>query len=106
VPRPSVDERRREILEATCKVVIERGFANTRIADVANELGVSSGLIHYHFESKALFAEALRYAPSRTSPVASTVPRATPRSRARAHLPALLAERERTRVVAVDRLMG
>ena len=75
VPRPSVDERRREILEATCKVVIERGFANTRIADVANELGVSSGLIHYHFESKgALFAEALRYASeSDLARLASTV---------------------------------
>lgn len=61
--RPSVDERRREILETTCKVVVERGFGNTRIADVANALGVSTGLIHYHFDSKGqLFAEALRYA--------------------------------------------
>ena len=55
--------------------MIERGFANTRIADVANELGVSSGLIHYHFESKgALFAEALRYASeSDLARLASTV---------------------------------
>ena len=75
VPRPSVDERRREILEATCKVVIERGFANTRISDVAHELDVSSGLIHYHFESKgALFAEALRFASeSDLARLASTV---------------------------------
>jgi AcrR family transcriptional regulator len=75
VPRPSVDERRRELLEATCKVVIERGFANTRISDVAHELDVSSGLIHYHFESKgALFAEALRFASeSDLARLASTV---------------------------------
>jgi AcrR family transcriptional regulator len=44
-------------------VVVERGFAATRVSDVASRLGVSTGLIHYHFESKdLLFAEALRYA--------------------------------------------
>ena len=61
--RQTVDERRAEILEVTCAVVIERGFAGTRISDVANRLGVSTGLIHYHFDSKELLlAEALRYA--------------------------------------------
>jgi AcrR family transcriptional regulator/ketosteroid isomerase-like protein len=32
--------------------VIERGFAGTRVADVAKKLGVSNSLIHYHFASK------------------------------------------------------
>ena len=55
-------ERRNEILETTCKVVIERGFAGTRIADVAKRLDVSSSLIHYHFDSKEqLLAEAFDY---------------------------------------------
>jgi AcrR family transcriptional regulator len=59
----TVEQRRNEILEATCRVVVQRGFGATRIADVAAALGVSTGLIHYHFESKDhLFAEALRYA--------------------------------------------
>jgi AcrR family transcriptional regulator len=59
VKRTTVEERRAEILDVTCQVVIERGFAATRIADVANKLGVSTGLIHYHFESKdQLLAEA------------------------------------------------
>jgi AcrR family transcriptional regulator len=63
MPRSSVEERRREILETTCRVVIERGFANTRVADVAAALGVSTGLIHYHFDSKdQLLAEALAWA--------------------------------------------
>jgi AcrR family transcriptional regulator len=63
VRKASVEERRNEILETTCLVVIERGFAATRIADVAARLGVSSGLIHYHFESKdQLLAEAFEYA--------------------------------------------
>lgn len=51
-----------EILEATCEVVIERGFAGTRIADVAKRLNVSNSLIHYHFDSKeALLAAAFEY---------------------------------------------
>jgi AcrR family transcriptional regulator len=63
VTRTTVERRRTEILEATCQVVIERGFASTRVSDVASRLGISTGLIHYHFESKELLlAEALRYA--------------------------------------------
>jgi len=63
VKRQTVEERRAEILQATCGVVIERGFAATRVSDVARELGVSTGLIHYHFDSKEqLLAEAFRFA--------------------------------------------
>ena len=60
--KQTVDERRQEILETTCAVVIERGFAATRIADVAKRLGVSTSLIHYHYDSKEqLLAEAFSY---------------------------------------------
>ena len=63
VRKASVEERRNEILETTCLVVIERGFAATRVIDVAQRLGVSTGLIHYHFDSKDhLLAEAFEYA--------------------------------------------
>jgi AcrR family transcriptional regulator len=61
--RTTVEERRTEILDVTCQVVIERGFAATRIADIAHKLGVSTGLIHYHFDSKEqLLAEAFKHA--------------------------------------------
>ncbi len=50
--RKDVDERRAQILEATREVALVRGLANLRVADVANHLGISSGLIHYHFSSK------------------------------------------------------
>lgn len=60
--KPTVEQRRTEILQTTCDVVIERGFAATRINDVAKKLGVSSSLIHYHFDSKEqLLAEAFAY---------------------------------------------
>jgi AcrR family transcriptional regulator len=62
VKKQTVEERRNEILETTCKVVIERGFAGTRISDVAKRLDVSSSLIHYHFDSKEqLLAEAFAH---------------------------------------------
>lgn len=39
--------------------IAERGIAATRVADVASAMGVSTGLIFYHFETKeALLAEA------------------------------------------------
>lgn len=63
--KPTVEERRTEILDITREVLIERGFAHTRISDVASRLGVSTSLIHYHFDSKdELLAEAFRHAAS------------------------------------------
>lgn len=62
VKKPTVEQRRTEILEVTCEVVIERGFAGTRISDVAKRLEVSTSLIHYHFDSKEqLLAEAFAH---------------------------------------------
>jgi AcrR family transcriptional regulator len=61
--RVAVEQRRTEILDAARTVVLERGLANTRVSDVADALGVSTGLIHYHFASKDdLFTETLRHA--------------------------------------------
>ncbi len=58
-----VAQRRAEILDAAVGVVLERGFEGTRVVDVANALGISSGLVHYHFDSKdELLAETLRHA--------------------------------------------
>ena len=55
--------RREEILKATCREVIARGFGGTRVKDVADALGISTGLVFYHFASKdKLLSEAFRYA--------------------------------------------
>jgi AcrR family transcriptional regulator len=63
MPRPSaVAERRRQILEATCEVVAERGFRELRIADVAKAAGFSTATVHYYFNSKEkLLTEAFRF---------------------------------------------
>lgn len=65
-PKPAVKQgkdRHQEILDAAARVITERGLAETRISDIAEEAGVSPGLILYYFESKdRLLAEALTYA--------------------------------------------
>lgn len=62
VAKQPAEARRLDILETACAVVIERGFAATRVSDVANRLGVSSSLIHYHFDSKeSLLAAAFEH---------------------------------------------
>ena len=64
--RRKVEVRREEILAATEAEVTKRGFARTRVGDVADALGVSSALIFYHFGTKEkLFAEALEHAVAR-----------------------------------------
>lgn len=51
---PKDPEVRRDlILRATVSVVRERGFAGTRVADIAEAAGTSQGLVLYHFGSLA-----------------------------------------------------
>lgn len=63
MPRPSVEaERRDQILAAACSVIAERGIAELRMTDVAQEAGVSSGTVHYYFETKrTLLNDAFAY---------------------------------------------
>jgi AcrR family transcriptional regulator len=53
VPRPSVEaERKAQILNATCAAIAESGIRDLRLTDVARRAGVSSGTVHYYFDSK------------------------------------------------------
>ncbi|HEX5951239.1 MAG TPA: TetR/AcrR family transcriptional regulator [Actinomycetota bacterium] len=60
---PKSKDRHQEILDAAARVITDRGLAETRISDIAEEAGVSPGLILYYFDSKdRLLSEALTYA--------------------------------------------
>ena len=50
--RRRVEVRRDEILAATISELESRGLAQTRVSDVASALGISPGLIFYHFATK------------------------------------------------------
>jgi AcrR family transcriptional regulator len=59
----SADRRRDHMLRAALEVIAERGFPETRIADVAERAGTSPALVIYYFKTKdSLLTEAMRYA--------------------------------------------
>jgi AcrR family transcriptional regulator len=56
-------ERREAIIEAALDEFVARGFAATRLDDVAKRAGVAKGTIYLHFKDKeALFQELIRTA--------------------------------------------
>jgi AcrR family transcriptional regulator len=62
-PRPTPDQRKTAILDAVVRVIIDVGFTQMTVADVARVASVSTALVHYHFSSKiALIVAALRAA--------------------------------------------
>ena len=55
-------ERREQLIRATIRCVAHHGLADTTIATVAQEAGLSQGIINLHFRSKeGLLTETLRY---------------------------------------------
>ena len=53
---------RERILAAAVGQIAREGIDGVRIARIAMEAGVSTSLVHYHFETReALLAEALEY---------------------------------------------
>src|SRR4029077_1692539 len=79
-------DRHQEILDAAARVITDRGLAETRISDIAEEAGVSPGLILYYFEAKErLLAAELTFANDqfylRTSREIRRIPSATDRLR-------------------------
>ena len=58
----TADHRREQMLRAALEVIAERGYADTRIADVAERTGISPALVIYYFKTKdQLLTEAIRY---------------------------------------------
>ena len=60
VGRPSNrEERRRDIVEAALVVMAKVGYDGASVQAIAKQAGLSAGLLHHHFESKAEVLEAL-----------------------------------------------
>jgi AcrR family transcriptional regulator len=61
MPRPRLDHvRKAQIVTAAAAVLSERGYANTRVVDIAKAAGTSPAAILYWFDGKqGLLAEAL-----------------------------------------------
>jgi AcrR family transcriptional regulator len=57
----TADQRREQMLRAALEVIVERGYPDTRIADVAERAGTSPALVIYYFKTKdQLLTEAMR----------------------------------------------
>ena len=58
----SKEERQLQLIQATIRSVASNGLSDTTMATVANEAGLSQGIINLHFKSKdRLLVETLRY---------------------------------------------
>ena len=79
----TADQRREQMLRAALEVIADRGYADTRIADVAERTGISPALVIYYFKTKdQLLTEAIRYRRTSGTPTASGGwPRCPPRPR-------------------------
>ena len=54
--------RREQLLRSALEVIVARGYADTRVADVAAHAGISPALVIYYFKTRDhLLTEALRY---------------------------------------------
>jgi AcrR family transcriptional regulator len=53
------DARRTDILRAATRVFAKKGFAETKISDVAKEAGLSHGLVYHYFENKDAVFQAI-----------------------------------------------
>ena len=46
------EARRKQIIASTILTLAKRGFVNTSLADIADQIGVTKGVISYHFDGK------------------------------------------------------
>jgi len=53
------EKRREEILWAGLDLFVSKGYAETKISDIAEKVGMSVGLLFHYFESKAALYEEL-----------------------------------------------
>jgi AcrR family transcriptional regulator len=55
----TVEDRREQIMEAALRVFAKKGFAGASNKDIAEEAGITPGLIYHYFESKEGLLKAI-----------------------------------------------
>jgi len=66
---------REKIIQAAAKLIIEKGVANTSLADIADEVGISKGTLYYYYSSKGdlIFDISVRHMEHITNAIISWV---------------------------------
>jgi AcrR family transcriptional regulator len=62
--RTNDSKRREEILQAAASVFARKGISNATVRDIADEVGILSGSLYHHFESKDQMVEEILLAGS------------------------------------------
>ncbi|MFJ1827659.1 TetR/AcrR family transcriptional regulator [Streptomyces sp. NPDC088178] len=76
------DEAEEKILEAGSRCVARNGIRGLRVSDVAKEVGVSNGLIHYHFvDRQGLLTAMLEFVHRRSRDRLAGSPANSPRTK-------------------------
>jgi AcrR family transcriptional regulator len=57
--KPENYAREQRILDATAALIMRQGYDKTTMSDVADEVGISRGIVYLHFDSKEKLFEAL-----------------------------------------------
>src|SRR5579864_8515624 len=103
---PRQDNRRAQLLDAVARLFRERGFHATSMRDIAKAVGMLSGSIYYHFESKeemllAVYQEGKRRVAEAVDAAvtAESGPWQRLEAACAAHLRALIAYRDYTQVM-------
>ena len=103
---PRQDNRRARLLDAAARLFSERGFHATSMRDIAKAVGMLSGSIYYHFESKeemllAVYEEGVRGVADRVAQAVAnqSEPWARLEAACAAHLSGLIAHRDYARVM-------
>lgn len=55
----NADERKNEILDVANDLFNKKGFDQTSISDIQNEIGIARGTLYYHFKSKEEILDSL-----------------------------------------------
>lgn len=53
------EQRREDILRAALRLFVRKGYAGTKVGDIAEAVGMSTGLMFHYFESKEALYEEL-----------------------------------------------
>jgi TetR/AcrR family transcriptional regulator, fatty acid metabolism regulator protein len=107
--RTVIVDKREAILRAAIKVFAEKGFFNSKVADIAGEAGIADGTVYLYFKSKdeilhSIFDRAMEefIAEGRREIAEITDPEAKLRRIAHLHLEKLGADRELAIVFQVE----
>ncbi|MFW5690064.1 MAG: TetR/AcrR family transcriptional regulator, partial [Spirochaetota bacterium] len=66
---------REKIIQGAAKLIIEKGVANTSLADIADEVGISKGTLYYYYSSKSelIFDISVRHMEHITNSIISWI---------------------------------